>query len=108
MKKEIEKIIKDSQPEIQELIKRQLLNQLSDHLSYTIRSEVEKIASDYFKKELKEDLEKFMEESKPIIIESLKDSIIQASAKIGEVLVQTSAKNLTGYNGQEIIKSLFK
>jgi len=80
---------------------------MATSLHWQIQQELSGVVNAAVTTELKDDIEALLKENRALILESLKNSIAEVSAELGKTLVAQAAKNLTGYNGTEIIKKLF-
>jgi hypothetical protein len=109
-----EQMIKDILSGAQDAMKANLLEELkkniTNHLSWNLREEMNQITSDFIKEEMTEDIKKLLEESKPVILESLKESFIKIGALVAQAMYETASKNLAvnSYHTADILKKILQ
>lgn len=107
--KMVQDVLKESEKEIGEGIKRNLKEQVIQTLSYSFTSQVKSIVQTMVDEELKDEILNILKENKPIILEETKKGLAKIGAKIAEVMYLQALKNLEidSYKCGEIIKKIF-
>jgi len=85
-------------------IKADLNDRVADSVKWNMSHIVEKHCKDI----LDEEIKKIVEAQKDTILKGVVDSLPLVAKAISEAMAQQAAKNLTGYNAQTIISSIFK
>jgi glutathionyl-hydroquinone reductase len=85
-----------------------LKKQIIENLSWSMREHISKVTNEFVETELKDEIKNILIESKPAIMESLKDSFIKIGASVAQAMYENAAKNLNtnSYSTKEILKKI--
>jgi len=104
----IREILEGSKETIKANVHEALKKQITDSLSWSMREHVSKVTNEFVEKELKDDIITILKESKPAILEGLKDAFVKIGAAVAVAMYEQAQKNLStnSYNTREIIKKI--
>lgn len=106
--KMIADILAGAKDAMKENLKEQIKKSITDHLTWSLREELSKIASEFVKTEMTEDIKTLLAEQKPIILEHLKGSFIKIGAQIAQAMTEAATKNMAvdSYKMKDILKKI--
>lgn len=106
--KMIADILAGAKESMKENLKEQIKKNITDHLTWSLREEFSKIASEFVKTEMTEEIKTLLAEQKPIILEHLKASFVKIGAQIAIAMTESATKNLAvdSYKMKDILKKI--
>lgn len=106
--KDIQNILESSKKEIEAALIEKVKTEIINSYYWTVSEKVGKITAEFIENDMKDDIKQLLDEAKPLILEQIKNGIIEVAGKLSVVMVEKAAKNLQGYNKDSIVKSLFQ
>ena len=91
---EIGKIVENSKEEIKQSVIAQVKKGVENQLSFQMECQIKEIVTEFFEKEIKEDIVKMMQDSKEQILSEIKKGIIESCGELAKALTTKATKNI--------------
>lgn len=104
---QIKDIMEKQSENIKDKIETTITNTLVNRLNWNMSESINKLVDEFFKEEIEPHIKQTLVKNKNAIINEMSKGTIDISQLLVSSLVERATKNLTGYNGNDIIKKLF-
>jgi hypothetical protein len=109
MAQAIKELLKENSVSLKECAIKVAKEELIAKIKWQIADPVNDCIRNFIQKEIRPEIEKFLVESKPLIVEGLAEIISGIGQSIKDVLAKKAAENIaSGYKLDKIIDGLFK
>lgn len=107
IKLQIEEILQSSKEEIKTKIINSLQDELEQKIRWNMDSQITGIVNEFFKNELKDEIQNVLLTSREPILEAIKNGIVECSGEIAKSMLAKASKNLDSYGTDKVVKALF-
>ena len=102
----IKEIMEQSSEDIKASVEKTIIDGVVQRINWKMSDAVDKCLSDFIETEIVPEINKTLYKNKDVIIERLSTATIDISKVMFDKMVENATKNLTGYNGDDIMKKL--
>lgn len=104
---ELTEILEASRPQIIAGIRDKVVETLISHSSYKLAELINKQVDTFYAEEVAPAVAAELRQGRQMMIDAATEGAAEIGAQLAQKMIETAGKNLTGYRGGEIFKSLF-